>query len=232
MNIHLKTNNAHPLPPLLLQRERGPEFGKSAVSRPVTLSIGRNGTIFDEGSEARFYYKVATGTVRLCKYFPDGRRQITAFFFAGDVFGIEGVSEYLFTAEAASDCVLIKQDRSELVSGAFPRTSRSNLSTLLYNRLSDAMIHLLMVGRQTVTERVSSFLLLLSDRCDQKEDRNLTLHMSVSRQDIADYLALTIETVCRSLSKLKRARIIDIPSAQIIVIRDIDRLRELAAGEI
>jgi CRP/FNR family nitrogen fixation transcriptional regulator len=97
--------------------------------------------------------------------------------------------------------------------------------TLLSQRVLDAQLHLMMLGRQTAKERVAAFLALLWERIGGEEDGLLDVPMS--RLDIADYLGLTIETVCRLLSELKRTGIIDIPDNRHLVLRDIEALQEL-----
>jgi CRP/FNR family nitrogen fixation transcriptional regulator len=87
--------------------------------------------------------------------------------------------------------------------------------------------HLVMLGRQTAKERIASFVLHLAERSDAEE--GLAFDLPMSRQDIADYLGLTIETVCRMLSELKREKIIAIPTGQ-IVINDIEALQALTEG--
>jgi CRP-like cAMP-binding protein len=86
----------------------------------------------------------------------------------------------------------------------------------------------MILGRQTAKERVASFLVFLSERIGVEDDELLDVPMS--RLDIADYLGLTIETVCRVLSELKRARIIEIPNSRQLTLRDIENLHELADG--
>jgi CRP-like cAMP-binding protein len=88
--------------------------------------------------------------------------------------------------------------------------------------------HLMLLGRQTAVERVSSFLLSLKDRMGTEEGG--TLEVPMSRQDIADYLGLTIETVCRVLTKLRRSRAIGIPNIHQLVLNDVEALYALAEG--
>ena len=85
-----------------------------------------------------------------------------------------------------------------------------------------------MVGRQTAKERIASFLLHIAERSDAEE--GLAFDLPMSRQDIADYLGLTIETVSRMLSQLKREKIIAIPNVGQIVLNDIEALQTLAEG--
>src|SRR5262249_43168153 len=67
------------------------------------LSFGRNDAIYSEGDEAECWYKVISGTVRICKLLADGRRHIAEFCFSGDCFGIDNASERIYAAEAIDD---------------------------------------------------------------------------------------------------------------------------------
>jgi CRP-like cAMP-binding protein len=191
--------------------------------------FSRNETIFNDGDEAANCYKVISGAVRLCKHMTDGRRQVADFLLAGDFFGFMQFGNYKFTAEAVGDVVLMcyPQRHVARLSNAMPNL-RGRLLVLLSQRLLGMQDHLVMLGRQTAKERVASFLLHIAERSDAEE--GLAFELPMSRQDIADYLGLTIETVCRMLSELKRERIIAIPSSGQVVLSDMDALQALTEG--
>jgi CRP-like cAMP-binding protein len=193
------------------------------------VRFARNATIFNEGDEATQCYKVISGAVRLCKHMSDGRRQIADFLLPGDMFGFLQFGAYKFTAEAVDDAVLMRypQQQIERLSKTMP-AMRSRLLVLLSQRLLDMQDHLVMLGRQTAKERVVSFLLLIAERSGAEE--GCTFDLPMGRQDMADYLGLTIETVCRMLSELKRAKIIAVRNGAQIVINDLERLHDLASG--
>jgi CRP/FNR family nitrogen fixation transcriptional regulator len=195
----------------------------------IKVRFARNETIFNDGDEAKNCYKVISGAVRLCKHMSDGRRQIADFLLAGDFFGFMQFGTYKFTAEAVGDVVLMCYPQGQVarLSNAMPNL-RGRLLVLLSQRLLGMQDHLVMLGRQTAKERVASFLLHIAERSDAEE--GLAFDLPMSRQDIADYLGLTIETVCRMLSELKRERIIAIPNASQIVLNDMDVLQALAEG--
>jgi CRP-like cAMP-binding protein len=203
-------------------------FPLQAVS--TTSRFGRNQTIFNEGDDAHYSYKVLEGGVRLCKVRSDGRRQIAEFLLPGDMFGFEAGEEHSLTAEALCDVVVMRCARNhvERLSDESP-DARRKLMTLLKRELSAAQEHLVMLGRQTAKERVASFLLLLADR--RGAENGDALELPMGRQDIADYLGLTIETVCRALTDLKRESLIAIPNRHQVVIRSIDSLEDVAEGD-
>jgi CRP/FNR family nitrogen fixation transcriptional regulator len=195
----------------------------------TTMSIGRNETVFNEGDSAKYCYRLVSGSVRLCKLMADGRRQISNFFLPGDFFGFVDFGTYAFSAEAITNVVLVRYARNqvEALSESDARFRR-RLSQLLHERLSATQAHLVMLGRHTVRERVSSFLIQMAERLDKAGSE---MDLPMSRLDIADYLGLTIETVCRAISELKRAGIIAVPSTHRIALRKLSALRDLADGE-
>jgi CRP-like cAMP-binding protein len=194
------------------------------------LRVARGNTIFNEGDLAKNAYKVISGTVRVCKHMADGRRQIAQFAFPGDFLSFMETGEHSFTAEAVTDVVLCCYPQRQLDKLSLERPSiHDRFLTLMCQRLHELQNHLMVLGRQTAKERVASFLLMLFDRVGFEEDDFMDVPMS--RQDIADYLGLTIETVCRTLSELKREGTVDIPDQRQLRLLEIDVLQSLAAGE-
>ena len=190
--------------------------------------FGPNETVFAEGDEARYAYKVVSGAVRICKLLADGRRQITEFALDGDHFGFEWTNEHAVTAEALGPVTALRFPRARIERLEREEQGvRNSLMQMLRRDLLSAQNHLLMLGRQTAKERVASFLLQMIER----RDNGNTIDVPMSRQDIADYLGLTIETVCRALSEMKRSRIISIPNRHQIVVRNSDVLESMALGE-
>lgn len=193
------------------------------------LRFDRGETIFNEGDTAEYAYSVVSGAVRLCKHLSDGRRQIAQFLLPGDFFSFVDMAEHSFTAEAVCDVVLAcyPQRQIERLSEERPAIRRF-FASLLSRRVRDVQNHLVMLGRQTAREKVASFLVMLIEREGAGEAGHLELRMS--RQDIADFLGLTIETVCRVLSAMKREKLIGIPGLHELTIRDVDTLYALADG--
>jgi CRP/FNR family transcriptional regulator, nitrogen fixation regulation protein len=180
-------------------------------------SFARNEEIAAEGDPADCWFKVVSGTVRLCKLLADGRRHIAEFYFSGDCFGLENTPERLFSAEAVSDVVVMRYPRraTERLVDADPSLARV-LRDMTLRDLANAQIRMLMLGRMNAPERVATFLLDMFERRDARR----VLDLPMSRNDIADYLGLTIETVCRALSAFKRDGVIDIPTPHRIELRD------------
>lgn len=202
-----------------------------ALQRIGTKSrIARNETIFNQGDDADYAYKVVSGVVRLCKHMADGRRHVAQFSFPGDFFSVMEFEQHSFTAEAVTDVVLICYPQGQLAALSDERPSvRRRFTTLLSQRLGEMENHLTVLGRQTAKERVVSFLLSLAERIGLDEDDLVDAPMN--RQDIADYLGLTNETVCRVLGDLKRSGLIETRSLREFILCDIEALRALADGD-
>jgi CRP-like cAMP-binding protein len=192
--------------------------------------FSRNKTIFSDGDRADYSYKVLTGAVRLVKLMIDGRRHVAGFQLAGDLFGIEWSGEYMLTAEAVGDVTLVRYARAHLERLSEERADvRKQLTERLRNDLCAAHRHLIQLGCQSAKERVASFLSSMAERAEI--DNGEAVEMPMGRQDIADYLGLTIETVCRTLSDLKEARVIAIPNRHQIVVQNLEALEAIATAD-
>lgn len=196
------------------------------------VSFGRNETIFNEGDAVKYCYRVVSGSVRLCKLLADGRRQITDFFLPGDFFGLVDFDAHAFSAETITGTVVMRYARNQVdaLSDEDSRLAR-RLGRLMHERLSATQAHLVMLGRRTVKERVASFLVNMAERLGLDSENGGDLDLPMGRLDVADYLGLTIETVCRSISELKRSGVIAVPNTHRIVLRKLEALRDLAEGE-
>jgi CRP/FNR family nitrogen fixation transcriptional regulator len=189
------------------------------------MSFVRNAEIYGEGEPADYLYKLISGTVRTYKVLSDGRRQIGAFYMPGDVFGLETSGEHTFSAEAIADAKVLVIKRSALVALAqHDGEVARQLWALTGRELSRVQDHILLLIK-TAQERVAGFLLEMADRVSNGN----SVELPMSRQDIADYLGLTIETVSRTLTTLENAATIELPSSRRIVLRNRSALNRLNA---
>jgi CRP-like cAMP-binding protein len=200
-------------------------FHSSIELMGAPMPFGRNAEIYGENEPAEYVYKVLTGTVRTYKVLNDGRRQIGAFYLPGDVFGLEIGDEHTFSAEAITDCKILVIKRSALVGLA----SRDNdvarqLWAMTAAELQRAQDHIMLLIK-TAQERVAGFLLEMAKRSATVAE----VELPMSRQDIADYLGLTIETVSRTLTQLEKGAAIAVPSSRRIVLRNRAALTRLNA---
>jgi CRP-like cAMP-binding protein len=153
----------------------------------------------------------------------DGRRQVGAFHLPGDIFGFETGDEHTFSAEAITDCKIIVIKRSAVMAlAARDNDVARQMWELTARELQRVQKHSLVLIK-TAEERVAGFLLEMADRVASGG----TVELPMSRQDIADYLGLTIETVSRSLKLLEDAAAIEVARRRRILLRNRPALRRL-----
>jgi len=215
------TTNLTPSPASLV------DFGMTSGSNPIVslneFTYRKGVEIFGEKEPAEYVYQVRTGAVRSYKLLTDGRRQIGSFHLVGDIFGLENGNVHRFTAEAVVTTTvrLIKRQSLEAVAESDAVVSR-NLLGMTTRNLQHAEDHMLLLGRKNSLEKVAAFLLEMDDRLTATG----SIALPMSRRDIADYLGLTLETVSRALSRLRRAGVLTFIGAnqREIALRDRARL--------
>jgi CRP-like cAMP-binding protein len=189
----------------------------------AAMPFARNTEIYGENEPADYFYKVLSGTVRTYKVLSDGRRQIGAFYLPGDLFGFETGDEHTFSAEAISNARVLVIKRSAVTAlAARDNTVAHQLLGLTARELGRAQNHIMLLIK-TAQERVAGFLLEMADRAHATGEFDLPM----SRQDIADYLGLTIETISRTLTHLENTAAIALPSSRRVVLRNPGALRQL-----
>jgi CRP/FNR family nitrogen fixation transcriptional regulator len=190
-----------------------------------SIPFPRNAEIYGEGEPAEYFYKVITGAVRTYRVLSDGRRQIAAFYLPGDVFGLETGEDHAFSAEAVSDARVLVIKRKTVVSlAARDSEVARQLWRLAGLELQRTQNHVLLLVK-TAPERVASFLLEMAERIKGSDE----VELPMSRQDVADYLGLTIETVSRMLTRFESASAIALPSTKRIVLHNRAVLERLVA---
>jgi CRP/FNR family transcriptional regulator, nitrogen fixation regulation protein len=192
----------------------------------TVIQVAEGQEVFGEGDESDVFYKVISGVVRVCKFLNDGRRQIEAFHAAGETFGLDLGRERLLCAEAVSDCTLISYRRRsvEALAQKDENTSRQLFRCAMRN-LAQARSHSLLLGRRGAAEKMATFLLNMAEHSVDGQ----TVTLAMTRQDIADYLGLTIETVSRSLSQFERQGVIALANSRELRLKNIGALEDLAA---
>lgn len=192
----------------------------------TVVHVGEGREIFAEGDDTHLFYKVISGVVRVCRFLSDGRRQIEAFHVEGEVFGFELGEERTLSAEAVSDCSLVSYRRGHIETLAKKDQAVAHqLFQYAMKNLAQAQGHCLVLGRRGAAEKVASFLLGWAQHSMEKG----VVHLAMTRQDIADYLGLTIESVSRSLSQFERDGVIALPNARQVRMLNTDALEDLVA---
>ena len=198
----------------------------------LTTTVQPKQMVFYEGDPAEYVYEVMSGTVKLYKLLSDGRRQITGFFFPGDLIGVGLYDNHSHSAEAITEVTLRKISRTRLHEAISknPVIGR-HLFGLAADELASAQEQLLLLGRKSPVEKVATFLLKLSERNGERGEAATPIYLPMARSDIADYLGLTTETVSRTFSRLRRERAIRLLENHLVDLLDLDRLESYADGE-
>jgi CRP/FNR family transcriptional regulator, nitrogen fixation regulation protein len=186
--------------------------------RGTTVRAERDEEIVAQEDVANYCFLVVSGCVRTVRLMEDGRRQVGEFLFAGDLFGWEALDKHDFGAEAVTPVTLRRYARRDLEQLADQdRGVARQLRELSSRRLRSGRDHMLLLGRKTASERIASFLLEMASRAG--DDTRPTIELPMSRADMGDYLGLTIETVCRRLTRLRQDGTIAVDGTR-IAIRD------------
>lgn len=185
------------------------------ASAGVRMAYARGEEVYAQDEEADLIYQVVSGAVRTTRLMSDGRRQIGDFYYPGDVLGLETSDTHRFSAETLADTVVLAAKRRTLPLVAGKAIADAFMAHAAARELDRAQEHLLLLGRKTACEKVASFLLHAADRAG---GARATLPMG--RQDMADYLGLTIETVSRMLTQLQGADIVAFPTARTFIVKN------------
>ena len=166
--------------------------------------------LFCEGEQNEYFYNIVSGAVKLVKSLPDGRTQVTGFVLSGESAGFSGVEKYACSAQAITSTVVCAWRQEDFLSHfELHSRFRSHFLDLAQRELAAAQDHFLLLGAKTATERVASFLLLELKRTGRRRLGGTNLDLAMGRRDIAEYLGLAVETVCRNFSDLKKLGIIN-----------------------
>ena len=188
------------------------------------MTFGRDEEVYAQGDDVEFMYRLTKGVIRTSRVTADGRRQVGDFYYPGDLFGLEVGPDHQFSAEALSDCEVQVVRRGAV--RAFAGDAELDRAILEATRreLQRVQEHVLLLGRKSAREKVAAFLMSLAQRQDEEQ-----VELPMGRQDMADYLGLTIETVSRMLTQLQGDAIVEFPSTRRFQVRKWTALEALAA---
>lgn len=187
-------------------------------------------TVFAQEEMTMSFYNLLNGVMRLYKLLPDGRRQIVGFALPGDFLGMATSTRHSFSADAIGSVAVCRFSRTSFARFIEdkPHLLR-RINELAVRELSQAQDHMVLLGRRSAKEKVATFLIGWRDRLAQLKGPTKTVPLPMSRQDIADYLGLTIETVSRTFTKLDRDGVIEIMPGSVSLL-DPARAEALAAA--
>jgi len=194
--------------------------------------------IMSDEEPTDFFANVIVGVIKLEKTAADGRQQIVGLLFPSDFLGRAISSSNLYFAEAATDVELccFAYREFERMLATYPGLERRLFESTL-SELDAAREWMFLLGRKTAEEKVASFLHMIASRlpavgcAHSPVNPVLSFQLPLTRADIADYLGLTIETVSRQLSRLKKRGAIELPSSRVVRVPDAAVLMRVATGD-
>ncbi|WP_136656508.1 Crp/Fnr family transcriptional regulator [Nitratireductor sp. XY-223] len=178
------------------------------------------------------YSNILSGVVKLTKILADGRQQIVGLQFAPDFLGRPFKTSSDTNAESATTVRLCTFPRSAVdrMIEESPNLEHRLLEQTL-KELDEARGWMVTLGRKTAAEKVASFLYLIATNIDPASDggTDISFDLPLTRADIADFLGLTIETVSRQMTKLRKDGVIQIENNRHVSVPDMERLAHRAS---
>ena len=201
----------------------------NAIARFKQFPAGS--VILRDHDEPAYFANVVAGVVKLTKTLTDGRQQIVGLQFPSEFLGRPFRKRSPYFAEAASDVTLctFERGRFERLAAELPGIERRLFEHTL-DELDAAQEWMLLLGRKSAGEKLASFLLMVAKRtrdvgCDAATGLGFAkFELALSRSEIADYLGLTIETVSRQITGLKRSGIIELEGTRTVMVPQMTRL--------
>ena len=193
-------------------------------------TFSRGAVVIDEQAPAKAIYNITRGALRRVTTFADGRRAVVGFLFRGDTLGLDSDCRHRFGAEALCEVTVCRFQRRKLEAMfaetvCYQEAVRQRISA----DLRAAEDHMVLLSRRRAIERVALFLIALAEKQRARGRPPSPIRLPMGREDIADYLGLTIETISRTVTRLRADRLISCGNGQVTII-DPAGLAALADG--
>ncbi|AWD21672.1 transcriptional regulator FnrL [Pseudogemmobacter blasticus] len=193
-------------------------------------------TIIWSGDRMDFVASVVTGIATLTQTMEDGRRQMVGLLLPSDFVGRPGRNSAAYDVTATTDvvmCCFRKRPFEEMMSQT-PHIAHRLLEMTL-DELDAAREWMLLLGRKTAREKIASLVAIIARRDAslslRRSKGEMVVDLPLTREEMADYLGLTLETVSRQISALKRDGVISLEGKRHVTIPDFDRLLEEAGDD-
>jgi len=187
--------------------------------------------LFREGDDAKHIYEIVSGVLRLTRVLENGRRQVIAFGFPGDFVGFPCCGLHHTECDAITPARVVYHRREALEDGAVNPELHAVLLQAALREIRAMQDHFMMLGCKSAREKTASFLSVLAQRTGTKLGAYTEIKLPMSRSDIADFLGLTTETVCRTISQLRSAKVIALEDPHVIVVLKPEALLALAESD-
>lgn len=210
------------------QTERTAFLGGAAAGGESSRTIAAGAFLFREGDSAQFVFEVQTGVLRLTRVLANGRRQVIAFGYPGDIVGFPDGDVHHADCDAITAAqVVVHQTAALKDARRFPEAHQKLLGAAI-REISAMQDHFMTLGQKTVTEKMASFLLVLGDRVGTRLGEYTEFNLPMCRSDIADFLCISPETVSRTFTQFRRRNIIFVDQINRVVLLDRAQLLELS----
>lgn len=204
------------------------EMLDSIIKRRRPLSRGNH--VFRMGDEFTALYAIRAGSVKTYTITEAGGEQITGFHLPGELVGLDAISTTVHPCgarvlETTSVCE-IPFDHLEDLSGRIPSLGRQLLRIMSREISADTEL-LTLLGKKSAEERLASLLLSLSTRYRERGRSAREFHLSMSRNDIGNYLGLAVETISRLFTRFQNQGLISVQN-KFVRLEDMDALHQMA----
>ncbi|MEZ5886087.1 MAG: Crp/Fnr family transcriptional regulator [Paracoccaceae bacterium] len=193
-------------------------------------------TVVWAGDRMDFVASVVTGVATLTQTMEDGRTQMVGLLLPSDFVGRPGRDIAPYNVIATTDLMMccFRKKQFEVLLGTIPHVSQRLLEMTL-DELDAAREWMLLLGRKTAREKIASLLAIIARREASLNLRpsqgRMVFDLALTREAMADYLGLTLETVSRQMSALKRDGVIELEGKRRIIVPDFDRLIDEAGDD-
>lgn len=224
--VAVKTSLASCFGSNIKDMEGAAEFFDELALKAEEVELSANQYIFREKDKSDHVYVPISGSMMLERSTSTGSRQVFAFLFTGNILGISEHATYSFSAKTLTNSVVIKINQ-RLIKDVFDKypAIAQRYQEMTNHILALILDQLFIMGQKTAHQRIAHFLLDMKHRLSHGTN---TFHLPMSRQDIADYLGMSLETASRGFSKLKKEGLIDIESNYQITVLEMEQLTEYA----
>ena len=188
--------------------------------------------ICNDGEIVKSYYQINSGIVKLVKTPADGRVRIVGLLYPSFFVGQSLKRRHSYAAESATEVDLWVYPKGPFE--RFLKTHPELERQILYAKMHELDLSregMLLLGRRCSYERVAGLLFMMAGQARRKDGlpkNDVYFELPLTRTEMADYLGLTLETVCRQLTTLKKKHVITLPSSRDIVVSDLELLRREA----
>jgi len=186
--------------------------------------------LYREGDDFQSVFAVRSGTLKAYKTTDDGREQVTAFYFPGEILGMDGISNNTHASsaralETAAVCE-IPFSSLEKLSAMMPTLQR-HFFQLMSREITEDQQLITLLSKNSADERVASLMLSISARNARRKLSATQFRLPMSRVDIGNYLGLTVETVSRVFSRMQKMNILSVDNKEIKIL-ELEGLRSMA----